>query len=819
MFQNNLKIVWRTLRKNSTYSLINVVGLAIGMAAVLLIYRIVDFELGFNKNFENYDRIVRVVRHDRNAEGENWTTCMPLPAANAVEQAVPQFEEFSRSRDAWPTLTVPDPNGGAPLKKFNQPDDMVSFFVEPAYLKIFKLKLLEGDPNTALRDNGSVILTKKWAEKCFGDAHAAMSQTVIMDNLVTLTVRGVMAEMPANCDFPIGCLISYATLEANSRNYFYGEDNWGACSSNNQAFALLKSADQLTAANEVVRTVGEKEYKMEGGLENEQKVHELQPLSDLHYNAELYNPTGRIVTKNRLRILSFIGLLVLAMACFNFINLSTAQATQRAKEVGVRKTLGVSKGQLIGQFMGETATVTVISVLLGLTLAVLCLPLLKLISDVPADAPFVMLLQTWGFIAAMAVAVTLLAGFYPSIVLAGFDPIEALKTNTMSRLTAGSFLMKKQGLVREGLVVLQFAIASAFIVGTIVTLSQLEYIRQKDLGFDKNLVYSFNFNSDSASMAKMPVLRQQLLQLPAVESVSLCSDQPSSGNTWANNFAFPASGEDAPFNVSLKYADASYQKTYGLRLVAGKWLEPSDTLKEVVVNQTLLRKLGISNPDEVVGQELRIGSRRKVRISGVVEDFHSHSIHQPLEPMLIGSRKIYYNWAGIKIKPDNLAATTAAIQKAYDEVYPEQVFSGSFFDETIAQFYEDEKRFSNTCKGFGLLAVFIACLGLFGLSIHAASRRTKEIGVRKVLGASISSITGLLARDFLKLVLISLVVGFPIAWYFMDKWLADFTFHVDMNWAVFAIAGFAAMAVAFLTISFQSVKAALANPVKSLRSE
>ncbi len=814
----NIKFIFRSMSRNKVFSGINIFGLAIGIAAVLLIYQIVNFELGFNKNFKNYDRTVRIIRYGTSGEEEGWSTCVPTPAAEAIKQSVPQFEEFCRTWELWPTLAVPNPSGGAPLKKFTMGDDQISYFAEPSFFKIFDLQWLDGDPATSLQDVGTVVLTQKIAEKCFGNWQAAMNQTLVMNTLVPLVVKGVVADLPAGCDFPLSALVSYSTLVANKDMFNYDDAGWGNCGSNNQAWALLKDPSQWNDAAAVLAKVGEKEYAEESSRKTDKRIHKMQPLSDLHYNPDVHNPAFRTVTKSRLRVLSLIGLLVLAMACFNFINLSTAQATQRAKEVGVRKTLGVSRGQLIRQFLGETTAVTLISVVIGVALAVLCLPLLKLISDVPADAPFLLLPQTWAFLVAVSLSVILLAGVYPSLVLASFDPAGALKSN--AQLIAGKTAFLGHGSVRQGLVVLQFSIAAALIVGALVTLGQLDFIRNKDLGFDKSLVYTFDFNNDSTSLTKIATLKNQLLQIPSVAGVSFSSDHPASSNTWSTNFAFPANGEDAQFSLSLKFADEEYMKTYGLRLVAGKWYEPSDTMREVVVNQTLLKKLGIKHPDEVIGQDIKLGGNTKrMKIVGVVEDFHTHSVHKPLEPLLISSRKIFYYNAGVKIRPGDLAQTLAAIQKTYDAVYPEQVFSGRFFDENIARFYEDENRFSNTCKGFGLLAVLIACLGLFGLSMHAAARRTKEIGIRKVLGASVTGITGLLAKDFLKLVLVSLVIGFPVAWYLMNKWLEDFTYRIDIQWKVFALAGLAAVAVAFLTVSFQSIKAALANPVKSLHSE
>ena len=375
------------------------------------------------------------------------------------------------------------------------------------------------------------------------------------------------------------------------------------------------------------------------------------------------------------------------------------------------------------------------------------------------------------------------------------------------------------GSLRKSLVVLQFMIAQGLIIGTLVTVSQLDYIRKMDLGFQPDLVYTTNVSYDSISGPRFETFKQKLLQIPGVESASFGSDVPSSGNTWASNFALGRGKDDAQFNTSIKYCDPDYFKTYGLRLLAGRVLQPSDTSREAIVNQTLLRKLGIHNPEEVLGKELKLGGRRWMTVVGVVEDFNSHSVHRELEPITMTTRKEFYNVVGIKIHPENMTATTAAIQKVYDETFPEQVFEGEYFDESIAEFYRDENRFSLTCKGFALLAIFISCLGLFGLASLIAVQKTKEIGIRKVLGASVGSVVGLLSRDFLLLVLVAFAVAAPIAWWSMNQWLQDFVYRVSIGWQLFAFTGMLALLVAMAAISFQAIRAALANPVESLRSE
>ena len=810
MFQNNLKIALRTLRKNKVYSIVTLVGLTVGVAAALLIYRMVSYELSFNKNFEEYDRIYRVVHEEVEADGTvERGRCTPVPAMDAMEETVSQFEIMSRAKEVWATLALPDPNGGPPLKKFNMEDAETALLVEPSFSDIFGLEWLAGDAATALQAPNSIVLTERWVGKFFDSPEAAMGQLIMVDNIVLLTVRGVIADLPSNCDFNFPFLFSWETQKNYPDHFFYSE-HWGSCSSNDQVFALLNNPGQEEAANAALAKVGEEEYL--DRATGETRRHLLQPLSDLHYNEDIGHSGTHRISMSRLRVLSGIGILILIMACFNFINLATAQSALRAKEVGVRKTLGGQRGQLISQFMSETGIIVLLAVIFGVNIAAMSAPLLKHISDVPDALPFFSDPTVWAFLGIMAVAVTLLAGLYPSLALASFKPVTAIRNRVQKGVFGGVA-------VRKSLVVLQFIIAQGLIVGTLVTLSQLDFIQSRDLGFSKDLIYTFNVGVDSSALSRQLGLKQELLQIPTVESISFSSDKPLSGNTWAQNFRYASRPEDERYSITTKFCDADYQKTYGMEMLVGKWYEPSDTIKDGVVNMTLLRKLGVQNPEEAVGQNVYLGGRRPVRITGVVADFHTYSLHDETRPLLITTLKDYYWDVAVKIRPDDIAGSLAAIQRSFDKVMPEQVFEGRFFDEHIARFYEADNRLASTCKGFGLLAILISCLGLFGLATHAAQQRVKEIGVRKVLGATTAGIIGLLSKDFLKLVVIALIVASPLAYYFMENWLQDFAYRIDIQWWVFVLAGVLAVLVAFLTVGFQSVRAALVNPVESLRSE
>ncbi len=811
MLTSYLKIAFRNLKRKKGFSLINILGLSIGVAAVLLIYRMVQYELGFNKNFTHYDRIVRVCTQERGLDGqEGYTRGLPVPAMSVLKNTISQFAASTRIKEYWPIVLVPNPSGGAPLKKFNTPEGEIALFAENAFLEIFDFKWLGGDKQKALELPNAVVLSQKMAENCFGNWQNAIGQTLFIDN-TPMMVRGVFENPPVQCDFPVSLLVSYQTLISDPKKYEYRED-WGSTSSNDQFFALLHGAEQFQEANSAVGKVGQQEYKEEGSGQNAYKGHLLQPLSELHYDDRFGTFATHVISKSRLWVLSSIGILILLMACFNFINLSTAQALGRSKEVGVRKTLGGSQSALFNQFMVETALLVFCSVMLGALLAWLGLPLLERISDVPTDWPFLQQPMLWGFLLLLVLLVTLLSGAYPALIMAGFNPVKAIKNDLFTQTSNGVGL-------RKGLVVLQFLIAQALVVGTIITLSQLDYIRNMDLGFKKELVYTFNLAGDSLSQSRLSGFKQRLLQIPGVESVSFGSDQPSSFSTWMSNFAIGRGRPDQRFNTSIKYCDADYQNTFGLQLVAGRWLEPSDTVKEYLVNETLLKKAGIAQPESALNEELKLGGGKWRKIVGVVKDFHSHSAHRELEPLVLASSLKRFYTAGVKINTQNIKSTTEAIQRAHDEIFIEQVFDATFFDEQIANFYINENRFSDTCKGFGAIAIFISCLGLLGLATHAAQRRTKEIGIRKVLGAGVSSITVLLAKDFLKLVLVAILLGSPLAYYLMDKWLQDFSYRIDIQWWMFVTAGLAAIVIAFLTVSIQSIKAALANPVKSLRSE
>ncbi len=811
MLTNNLRLALRHLLKNRTYSAINIVGLSVAVAAALLIFRVVLYELSFDRNFKNFDRIGRVVTFDKIPEGEFFTPGLPLPAMDAAQQSVAQFTAFSRVSSFGPTIVIQEP-GGFSKKIPTDGEREAAAFVEPAFFSIFDWPWLAGEPQSALAEPNSIVLSKNMAERCFGSWQAAVGRTVMVEGLVPAVVRGVFEDAPLSSDFQFNAVMPWSAYRKNAEVFGYQSD-WGSTNSSDQAFALLADAADRPAAEASLAQVGQKEYNQNGNP-NSRRTHLWQPLSELHSDAQFYGGFGMHTTeRSRLWVLGLVGLLVLAMACFNFINLATAQAAGRSREVGVRKSLGGSRGQLVRQFMGETGLFVAGSVGVGAVLARLALPFLKKVSDVPDAQPFLTDPMVPLFLLGLAVAVSVLSGFYPAVVLSGFEPVQALKTGFSQRTVGGVGL-------RKVLVVGQFAIAQALLVATLVSVQQMDFIRKMDLGFQPRLVYDVqNLQYDSLGVAKFDVFKQKLAAIPAVESVSLSSDVPASGNTSSSNFSFDSS-TDANFNVTKKAVDADYFRTHGLHLAAGRALEPCDTVREYVVNRFLLKKLGVKDPAAAIGKLFRIGGGGpQYPVVGVVEDFTAHSARQAVEPLVMYSRKARYRHASLKIRPENMAATVAQVRRVFEETFPEQVFEGEFMDKRIADFYDDEARLSLLCKSFAGLAVVIACLGLFGLASLMAASRVKEIGVRKVLGASAGQIVGLLSVDFLKLVAVAAAIALPVGHHFMKKWLDGFAFRMQMPWGLLVGVAVLAAAVAFLTVGIRAWGAARVDPVRSLRSE
>lgn len=805
MIKTYLRIAFRNLLRHRIYSLINVSGLSIGIASCLLIFIVVRYELSYDKFQANYDRTYRVVSTGKRADGtQAHNPGVPVPAYEALKADFPQIEKIAPVNSSSQTLVAVlgnNPNSEVALsKKFIE--ERISLFTYPEYFDIFNARFLAGNASV-LKDPESMILDKSAADKYFGNWQTAMGQYLKIDNNMVLKVAGIIEDAPLNSDFPVPMFFSYEMFKKFPDVYGYTTD-WGSLSSNHQVYILLPKNVTTASVQSLMPAFVKKHIK------DERRVQMLQPLKDMHFDIQYGTFGDHSVSRSILWTLSLIAVLIIIMASINFVNLSTAQAVGRSKEVGIRKVLGSQRVQLILQVMGETFLIVLFSVLIAGALAKLAIPFLTKIATVPDNLP-VFTLQNLLFLATVLVIVTLLSGIYPALIVSGFKPAMALKNKISSASIGGISL-------RRILVVTQFAISQVLIIGTIVAVSQMNYVRDADLGFNKEAVLVMPAYTDSSLISRMKPLKEQLLGNPDVISVSFGSDEVSSNNNWSSNFAFDHK-PDQDFDIYHKFGDEDYIKTFGLQLLAGRNLEPSDTIREAIINETLLHKLGLKDPSQAIGKDIRIGSGKWLPVVGVVKDFKTNSLRESVKPIMIASRRSFYFNTAVKVKTANLSNTVAHIQKLWEKTYPEYAFTSHFVEETIDRFYQQEAQLSLLYKIFAGIAIFISCLGLYGLVSFMAAQKTKEVGIRKVLGASVGNIVYMFSKEFTILITIAFVVAAPVAWYFMNNWLQNFEFRIKIGMGVFALAIIASILIAWFTVGYKAIRAALVNPVKSLRSE
>lgn len=807
MFRNYFITAIRNLRRRKAFSIINIAGLSVGIAAALLIFIVVKHELSYDGFQKNYKRIYHIVTQNKYADGITYNPGISVPALPALRAAMPNVSFAALFSSYGSQITVENTANVATDKKFIENSGI--FFCEPQFFQVFSYGWLAGDAKV-LNEPNNVVLTKSIAKKYFGTWQSAMGKIIKMDNLITLKVAGILKDIPANTDIPLGVLASYKTLKDNPQLYgIYGySTDWGSVSSNFQVFMLMPPHVTAQYISQQLTQFSKQHFAI--GHVSKESIF-LQPLSKMHFDTRFQASFGDHITgMSTIWTLSLIGIFILLMACINFINLSTAQAASRSKEMGIRKVLGGNRIQLFRQVMSETAFIVILSVLLAIGIAYGCFPMIKKVVSIQGSLQ-VINGQTVLFLFIVAIIVILLSGLYPSVVMSGFNPIVALKQKIISAKVGGVSL-------RRSLVITQFTISQALIICTIIVISQMSFIRHENMGFDTKAILTLNGSSDSATIARQPAFRQALLQIPGVQSVSFSSDVPSSANFMRITFSYNY-GSDEPFQLYLKYADTNYLSTFDIPLVAGHIYKASDTINQVIINQTLMHKLGVTNPNDIIGKQLKIGGSLWHTITGVFRDFHSASLKTGIPPLVITTRRNFYNTTSIKLMTNNIPKTQAAIQSAWNKYYPEYAYNASFMEQNIADFYQQDHELSWLYKIFAALAIFISCLGLYGLVSLIVEHKTKEVGIRKVLGASVSQIIYLFSKEFTVMVIVAFLVATPIAYYLMHQWLNNFAYHIGMSWWIFLLAAVMAIAIALITISVKAIKAAMANPVEALRSE
>jgi predicted permease len=804
MIKNYLKTAFRNLSRNKSYAFINVAGLSVGIAAALLIFLVIQFETSFDNFHKKKDSIYRVGSVYNNADGISYSGGVSFPVANAIRSELPQAQQVaSIFKNGDEPITI-EPEGA--LKRKFKAD---IYYADPEFFSLFDFDWLSGNAKSSLSQPNQAVLTRKAAEKYFGDWREAIGKTIMhgTEKSGIYTVTGILENVPANTDFPLELVISYSSLTTgNFKDHF---QDWVSTWGEAYTFVTLATGSSVQKFNADLFALAKKHKPAEYAKD----AYIAQPLSEIHYDDEFGNFRGHTFSKSLIMALKLIALFLVLIACVNFINLATAQAVNRSKEVGVRKVLGSNRKQLTFQFLNETALITVFAVLLAVVIAFIALPFLNRLLDVEMSLnifknPILML-----FLVAVFIIVTFLSGLYPAIILSGFNPITALKTKITSRMIGGISL-------RRALVVLQFAIAHILIIGTLIVVSQMNFFRNASLGFNKAAIINIPVPGDSISRTKIEYFRDQLKQNTDVANLSFSFSSPAARGSWESDFKFDHSAKSTNFSANLKWADVDYFKTYNLQFVAGRPYFPADTVRELVVNETLLRKLGITDPKLALGKELDFWDGRvKAPIVGVVRDFNSYSLRDPMAPVVLGTMKQVYRMLSLRLTPGKEKAAIAFTRKLWEKIYPDYLFEYDFLDQTVENFYTQENRLSQLYKIFAGIAIFISCLGLYGLVSFMASQRTKELGIRKVLGASAGHIVYLLSKEFSLLIMIAFGLAVPVAYYLMHKWLQNYTYRVDLSVWIFLLAIAGSIVIAWLTVGHRAIKAALASPVKNLRTE
>jgi ABC-type antimicrobial peptide transport system permease subunit/AraC-like DNA-binding protein len=813
MFKNYFKIAKRNLMRNKGYAAINITGLAVGIAVCMVIFIIIQFQTSYDNFHTKKDRTYRILTefHYQESGDINYKTAIPFPMPVGLKTSFPQIEQVAPIFVSHDDQLLVLDNNGKTEKDFKEQHGV--FYMDPSFFKIFDFPLLAGS-YASLKDPNNVLLTKEVAEKYFGDWKKAIGRTIKLQmggymfehGVDVLKVSGILATIPANTDFELKVVVSYGT--GFTGDYLEKSTDWDGNVGGFGCYILLPPNTSAANFNQQLRDYS---HKVESPGNNDR--HLIQPLNEVHYDTRIGNYSNQTISHQLLNVLWLIAAFILLIACVNFINLSTAQAVNRAKEVGVRKVLGSNKSQLQTQFIVETFLIVISAVVLAGFITVLALPAvgrlleLSLSFNIFSD-PVIIL-----FLLAVTIAVTALAGFYPSVVLSSFNPVNALKSKLTSN-TGGISL-------RRGLVVFQFIIAQALIIGTLIIVKQMDYFMNQPLGFDKDAIINVPFRVDSVRISRLGYLKNQLLSVKGVQAVSYSSNTPvESGSDLWSIIKYNHAAKQTDFQVITKFADNGYVSAYKLPLIAGRNVNPADTAGEFLVNESLAKALGLKKPEDILNKPMTTWHDQiKGTVVGVLKDFHDRSFRNDIVPLLITPDVAMYNQVGIKLATTNMPATMASVKQVFDKTFPDFVYEYKFLDEKIGNFYKQETQLAALYKIFAAIAIFLSCLGLYGLASFMAVQRIKEVGIRKVLGASAGNIVYLFSKEFIILIGIAFAIATPIAWYYMHQWLQDYVYRINISWWLFAVGGLAAIFIALATISFQAIKAALANPVKSLRNE
>jgi ABC-type antimicrobial peptide transport system permease subunit len=818
MFQNYFRTAWRNLFRQKVYTCINLLGLTLGITVCLVIFLLVRFEFSYDTFHADKNRIYRVVVHKVRFDGKKIDIGgVTSPVPDAMRNELSGLATVAGFDNLYANVIVPREGGSQQI--FYAPKEGEEAtpigVVQPQYFDIFHFRWLAGNAATALNEPFRVVLTEKEATRYFGpqkNPEEWLGRRLIYVDSLPFTVSGIVADWQQNSDFQFRDFLSYVTLRHSFLKDVFQLDNWGSWSSNQ--LTVVKLNQGVTPA-QVERQFSGFVKRHVSDPPGGSTAFALQPLSDVHFN-EAYqdNIMGKMNLSTMYGLAAIAGFILL-IAAINFINLSTAQSVHRAKEIGIRKVLGGRRGAIVLQFLSETLLV----VLAAATLSLVLTP--ALLTAFHSMLPEGMGLDLFSgstllFLLLTVIITCLLAGLYPARVLSAFAPVLSLKGQGITQLNSKSYL-------RKSLIVFQFTVSLIFIIATLVIGRQIHYVLNTDLGFDKDAVIVLRTQYDSLHDGRH-LLSQELREITGVRLVSQHMQTPAASGHWGTTISRTVTA-GYEINSAFELCDTNYVPLFGLHIIAGRNLFPSDSIREFLINETCSRQLGFQHPADAIGHMVYIGiNHGQGPVVGVIKDFHAKSLHEAITPFFITSEDDLENSVSVKLSTegrsvDLFSTMLTRLESSWKEVYPNKKFEYQFFDETIARLYKKEQKTAQIMNIAMAVAILISCMGLFGLAAFTAKLRTKEIGIRKVLGATVTDIVTMLSADFVRLVVIAIVIASPVAYYFMQQWLQDFAYRVPLSWWIYVLAGGGAVGIAVLTVSWQAIRAATANPVDSLESE
>jgi putative ABC transport system permease protein len=807
MFKNYLKAAFRNFKKNKITTVINVLGLSIGISAALIIFMLVEYDYSFDKYEPDANRIYRIV-----SDGNGWKNSgVPVPAHQAVQQNVSGIQTtalFLQYNDWNTKVSVPQGNNKVP-KIFKKQQQIV--FADNNYFSIFPYEWIAGNAKSSLLNPYRLVLSESRAQQYFPNTPVSqlIGKTVVFSDTIRTTITGIVKDLKPNSDFKYDAFISLSTIPSGTLKSAYQWDQWGSTNSNTQTFVKLLPNVTVAGINKQLAAI----FKEHTSAGDEKSIHRLQPLSDIHTNVDFDGKVNQSTVRN----LIWLAVFLLILGAINFINLSTAHAAERAKEIGIRKTLGSKKTQLIFQFLSETFLLTTFTAIVSVAIAPILLNAFS--GFVPEGLKFNYFLSqpvVWAFLILLIIIVSVIAGLYPAFILTKFKPVSVLKNSVVTN--AGN---TRAAWLRKTLIVFQFVIAQVFIVAVFVVDKQIHFAVEKNMGFRKDAIINFYVPFDFQNPNnKKNVLRDELRKIPVIQNVSLGNQSPAFNGRMSTSISFKEKGKDLKLDVDSRNGDTSFLNVYNIKLIAGRNVSYSDTANELLINESLAKRLGFTNPADAVNHFISLGNS-PLPVVGVMQDFNLASIRTAINPMIYWSdlRYGYVMHIALQKDPSTWPAAIRKIQAAWKNTYPDTDFDYTFLDKQISDFYKEDRQLSTLLTWSAGIAILISCLGLLGLVIFMTNNRVKEIGVRKVLGASVLQIITLLSTDFAKLLLIAFVIAIPIAWWQTHNWLQNFAYHTTLSWWIFLLSGIIMIIIALIILCIRAGKAAIANPVKSLRTE